>query len=236
MMDAGQAALYLAVGLIWGGAVAFAAARLRARGVRVAYTRKVFHFGIFTGAALVHAQAGLPGTNAYAIAVVVLVVWAVSRGDGFPLYEALARESDAPRRTLFIIVPLVTTAVGGLASALLAGPFAAVGYLVAGWGDAVGEPAGARWGKHRYRVPSLAGVPAVRSWEGSLAVFVASWLAAATVLLTLSAGWPQAALAGGVIALVATFVEAVSPHGTDNFTVQLVPSLLALALARQGMF
>jgi len=38
-----------------------------------------------------------------------------------------------------------------------------------GWGDAVGEPVGTRFGRHPYRVPSLAGVPATRTLEGSLA-------------------------------------------------------------------
>ena len=223
-------AMLVGAGLAWGAVVGALAAVLRRRGMRVAYTRKVFHFGIFTGAAVVHTLAGLPGTNAYGAAVAVLVLLAVWRGDGSGLYEALARDTDRPRRTLFIVVPLVTTAVGGLLSALVAGPLAAVGYLVAGWGDAVGEPAGARWGRHRYKVPSLGGVPATRSWEGSAAVLVASWLAATAALAGLGAPLPTAAGLAAVVAVGSTAVEALSPHGTDNLTVQFVASLLALWL------
>ena len=46
---------------------------------------------------------------------------AVWRSEGFPFYEAIARPSDAPQRTLFVLVPLATTAVGGVASNLLFG-------------------------------------------------------------------------------------------------------------------
>jgi phytol kinase len=148
----------------------------------VAYTRKIFHFAVFSGAAAVHAWSGLPGTNVYGAVVAILVLAAVMAGDGNPFYEALARDSDRPRRSLFIVVPLTMTAVGGLACAVLAGPYAGVGYLVAGWGDAVGEPVGSRWGKHRYSVPSLGGVAAERSLEGSAAVLVVGWLASCVAL------------------------------------------------------
>jgi phytol kinase len=225
-------ALLLAVGLAWGGAMAALAARFRAGGTRIPYTRKIFHFGIFSGAALVHARWGLPGTNVYGAAVAGLVLWAVWRGDASGLYRSLARDTDRPRRTLFIVVPLVTTAVGGLLSALVAGPYAAVGYLVAGWGDAVGEPAGARWGRHAYRVPSLGGVPATRSWEGSAAVFAASWVAGGLALALLGMAPGLAVGLGAGVAAAAAVVEALSPHGTDNLTVQLAASVLAFWLAR----
>lgn len=203
---------------------------LRSRGVRVAYTRKVFHFAVFSGAAVVHAVWGLPGTNVYGSVVAAMVLAAVWAGDGNPFYEALARDSDRPRRTLFVVVPLVMTAVGGLASAIVAGPYAGVGYLVAGWGDAVGEPVGSRWGAHRYRVPSLGGVPAERSLEGSAAVFVASWLAATVGLAGLGVG-ATVVWVGLSCAAVATLAEAFSNHGLDNLTVQLAASIAAMLLA-----
>ncbi len=219
------------VAAVVGGAGAAWAARLRARGVQVAYTRKLFHFVIFTTAAGVHAVLALPGTIVFGTAIAALVLFAVVRGEGEPFYEALARERDRPHRTLFIVVPLVTTAVGGLASALVAGPYASVGYLAAGWGDAVGEPVGARWGRHRYRVPSLAGVPATRSWEGSAAVFVVASLGSSIALSGVGGAPWWGGLACGAVAAV---VEGVSNHGLDNLTVQLAPSLAALLLFGAG--
>jgi phytol kinase len=184
---------------------------------------------VFTGAAVVHVVWALAGTLVYGTVVAAIVGVAVLRGDGDPFYEALARDRDRPRRTLFIVVPLVTTALGGLASSLVTGPFAVVGFLAAGWGDAVGEPVGARWGRHPYRVPSLAGVPATRTLEGSLAVLLVStfgsWVA--IVSLAVPAGGLGVAIACGLAAAV---VEGVSNHGLDNLTVQFVPSLVASIL------
>ena len=222
-LQAGLAGLLVGVG----GAVL--ASKLRARGTAVPYTRKAFHLVIFTAAGVVHGLWGLPGTNTYGVVVATLVLLAVARGDGDPFYEALARETDRPRRSLFIVLPLATTAAGGLASALLAGPLAAVGYLVAGWGDAVGEPVGRRWGRHPYRVPSLAGVAAERTLEGSSAVFVVSWVAA--VLALLGHGSPSEAVwVGLACAAAATLLEAFSHHGLDNLTVQVGASLTAVWL------
>ena len=226
----GTALLAGGIGAVWGTLIAVAVALLRKRGVRIPYTRKLFHFGIFSGAAGVHAAWGLGGTNAYGAVVAAIVLWALSMGKGNGLYEALARDTDRPRRTFFVVVPLITTAVGGLASALWTGPFAAVGYLVAGWGDAVGEPVGTRFGRHPYRVPSLAGVPATRTLEGSLAVFLFSWIAAGVALSSLGFVIGQAMWIGLACAAGAAAVEAVSNHGLDNLTVQLAASGIAWAL------
>lgn len=99
--------------LLFGVGGAAGVSALRGRGVRVAYTRKVFHFVIFTTAAGVHAVLALPGTLVFGSVVAVIVLAAVVAGDGNPFYEALARDKDRPRRSLFIVVPLITTAVGG---------------------------------------------------------------------------------------------------------------------------
>jgi phytol kinase len=57
------------------------------------------------------------------------------------------------------------TAAGGMISNILFGKLAVVGYVVTGWGDAVGEPVGTRWGNHRYRVPTLTGIKCHRSLD-----------------------------------------------------------------------
>jgi len=105
--DAGTASMAGGLGLAWGAALAVAVAHLRRKGVRIPYTRKIFHFGIFTGAAGIHATWGLPGTNSYGAAVAGLVLVAVVLGEGNGLFEALARETDRPRRGFFVVVPLV---------------------------------------------------------------------------------------------------------------------------------
>ena len=231
--DARTLALVGPAAAVYGAACAWLAGWLRcSRGVRAPYTRKIFHFTIFSMAVAVHLAFGTAGVVVYGSVLALLVLYATMRGDGYPFYEAMARPTDAPRRTLFILVPLATTALGGAIDNLLFGDFAMVGYLVAGWGDAVGEPVGTRWGRHRYRVPSLAGVPATRSIEGSAAVFLCGSIAATLVLLA----WghdPRSAIAAGFAAGAAgALVEAFSTHGLDNLTVQVAATAVAAAILR----
>ena len=89
------------------------------RQVRTPYTRKVFHFLIFTMASIVQLRWQFPGVVVFGTIVSLVVLYAVVRGAGYPLYEALARPTDAPHRSLYIIVPLFTTIAGGLISNIL---------------------------------------------------------------------------------------------------------------------
>jgi len=219
------------IALAYGVLVSWFVGRLRMqRNVRTAYTRKLFHFGIFTAATVVHLVWGLPGVTVLGIVTTAIVVYAITRGDGFPLYEALARPSDEPRRTLFIVVPLVTTALGGIATNTFFPAYAYIGYLVCGWGDAVGEPVGSRWGVHRYRVPSLSGVPASRSLEGSTAVFLVGSAAAIIGFATSGYSTTHAAAIGFACGFAGAVVEAVSNHGIDNFTTQVAAAAVAQLL------
>lgn len=216
---------------IYAAGAAWLAGWLRTRRqVRAPYTRKVFHFLIFTMAGVIHLVWGLPGVATFGGVVSLAVLFAVWRGDGFPFYEAMARPTDAPHRTLFILVPLATTAAGGIVDNLLFADFAFIGYLVAGWGDAVGEPVGTRWGRHRYKVPSLAGVPATRSLEGSTAVFLTGSAAATLGLLAWGIAPSTAIVTGLACGAAGAAIEAFSSHGLDNFTVQFAGSAVAALL------
>lgn len=194
------------------------------------YTRKVFHFIIFTTASILQLTQGLAAVIILGIVTSLFVLAAVYKGEGSALYKALARPADAPQQKLFILVPLCTTALGGLLSNLFFGYFASIGYLVGGWGDAAGEPVGTRWGRHRYRVLSLAGVRATRSLEGSAAVFVVGWLVAFLGLTALGTTLPSALGIGLACGLGGMLVEALSSHGLDNLTIQLTASGIAYSL------
>jgi phytol kinase len=110
---------------------------------------------------------------------------------------------------------------------------AAAGAMALAWGDALAALVGQRFGRHRYRIRG-----STRSWEGSLAMFVA---AATAMFLTLALvpgsalsptatpiGAARALLAAALGAGAATLAEAVSPHGTDNLSVPIVASAVAL--------
>jgi phytol kinase len=230
--DPGVLLLVAPLALVYALGLAILVGRLRLRrGVPAPYTRKLFHFAVFTMATVVQLVWGLAGVVVFGSVFALVVTYAVLRGDGFPLYEALARPTDAPRRGLFIIIPLVTTALGGIASNVLFLRYAYIGYLVCGWGDAVGEPVGTRWGRHRYRVPSLAGVPATRSIEGSVAVFGVGMLAAFIGLLAGGFAAADAIPIAFAAGAVGAAVEAISTHGLDNLTVQVAAAAAAYLVA-----
>ncbi len=96
-----------------------------------------------------------------------------------------------------------------------------------GWGDAVGEPVGSRWGKHRYRVPSLLGVKATRSLEGSGAVAGVSIVVAFLGLYLIGYSGPASLKTAVICGLGGAAVEAISNHGLDNLTMQFTAAGLA---------
>ncbi|PIV01869.1 MAG: hypothetical protein COS57_13780 [Syntrophobacterales bacterium CG03_land_8_20_14_0_80_58_14] len=218
------------LGILWSYlCLRFAGYLKLGKGWRTGYTRKVFHFLIFTSVVIIQFLWGTPAVCLFGGMCSLVIFFAIWKGKGNILYEAMAREKDEPHRTHYILAPYVATLIGGLAGNILFGDMAVVGYLVTGVGDAIGEPVGVRFGKHAYSVPSLASVQSVRSWEGSLAVFAMSVAAIAAAIAIL----PDLNFTGSsfvlipLLGLAAAGVEAVSPHGWDNATMQIIPSFLA---------
>ncbi|MBX7256742.1 MAG: hypothetical protein K1Y02_10300 [Candidatus Hydrogenedentes bacterium] len=214
------------------GALGLAGWLKRKRGWRTPYTRKTFHFLTFAMAAALQWHSGTRAVCLFGAMTSLAIFFAVWRGDGNLFYEAMARERDAPRRTHYIFVPYLATLVGGVSSSLLFGPAAFTGFLVTGLGDAIGEPVGARFGKHRYPVPSLRSVPSTRSLEGSAAVFAVSALSVAVALIGIFHMHPSPLVCMQIlgIALASALLEAISPHGWDNATLQIAPSYLVYLL------
>jgi phytol kinase len=114
-------------------------------------------------------------------------------------------------------------------------PIAVAGIMTMTWGDALAALIGKRFGRHQYQVGS-----SVRSWEGSLAMFMASATVMFLVLqflpgsflspLSVSISGERALFTALVSAGFATLVEAISPHGTDNLSVPLVAAGLVWGL------
>ncbi|WP_304064180.1 hypothetical protein [Pedobacter glucosidilyticus] len=189
--------------------------------IKTAYSRKIYHFLIFTAAAVLQVLYGLPAAVLMGLIVSLWVIFAVLKGQNSFFYLALAREKDEPHANKFILIPLFATAIGGVLSNLFFPGFAFLGYLVGGWGDAIGEPVGSKWGKHPYQVPTLFGVKATRTYEGSLAIFIISALICFLIYRFYGYQLQSAIVYAMVCAFVATLVEAFSSHGLDNLTMQL---------------
>ena len=188
-------------------------------------SRKVFHIGIFTGAAPAQLWLGFWGVVLYGTVIGALVAQACVRGEDASLFRALARDGEAGAGRCQVLAPLAATVVGGILSVFLVGPFAIVGYLVCGWGDGVGEIVGQRWGRRRYGSLPFYRRRSVRTVEGSLAVLGGGFLGGWAALDLL--GYPPLLSVGvGLLAgAVGAVSEGLSPEGTDNLWVQLLPSL-----------
>lgn len=103
--------------------------------------------------------------------------------------------------------------------------YTVIGILVMSWGDGMAGLIGRQFGQHPYRVLGI-----TKSWEGSLAMAIASYLVCGLVLSTLT-GWSW--LPWGVALVVAPFstaLEAISKLGIDNLTVPLGSALLSFYL------
>jgi phytol kinase len=214
-------------GIVYGLLLTWFTASLRRRtSASSPLPRKTFHVAIFTAAAPVLLFFGFWGVVIYGVSISLLVFLAFRTGRGGALYDVLARADDGPAQRRYILLPHVSTALGGLLAVLLVGSFGAVGFLVCGWGDAAGEPVGRVWGRHPYRV--LIGENGrTRSVEGSAAVFFAGSLGGWAALGMMGQG-PLVALAVGLVCgLVGAVAEGLSSHGTDNLFMQLLPALTA---------
>jgi len=196
---------------------------------RTGYTRKIFHFTIFFTVAALQLGFDTRAVCLFGAMTTVVIAFAVFRGDGSLHYEAVAREKDAPYRTHYIIVPYFATLIGGLTAVITFGELSIIGFLVTGLGDAIGEPVGTRFGKHPYRVPSMRGITCTRTLEGSAAVLLVSTCAVllAIILLPAISLSPATILVAVLIGAVSAACEAVSPHGWDNLTLQVIPTALA---------
>ena len=226
---AGEMATGVIIFFLWAFIALFIAGYLkRYAGFRTGYTRKIFHFLIFFAASFIQWRWGFFAVCLFGAMTSIIIFYALLKGDGHLLYEAIAREEDSPHRTMYIIMPYLATLIGGLITNLFFSQFAIVGYLVTGIGDAIAEPVGVRFGKHTYRTRAMGRVSSVRTLEGSLAVFTGSWISLLVGFMMLSIFDPspgQFALLTGV-SLVCVLVEAVSPHGWDNTMLQVVPTFL----------
>lgn len=103
--------------------------------------------------------------------------------------------------------------------------YAALGILVMTWGDGLAALIGQRFGKHKYKV--MAGQ---KSWEGSLTMFVVSYIVSSLILLGVQGNLGSTWLVSLIVALAATALEAFSYLGIDNLTVPLGSAALAYFL------
>ena len=194
---------------------------------RTGMTRKLYHLIIFTSSFFIQYIWDLKALCYFGLWTSLAVFFAVLRGNGNTMYEAMAREGDDPHRTYFIIVPWCATFLGGVLGNVFFGKFAIMGYLVVGLADSIAEPVGLIWGKHRYKAFSYGfnGRTTFRSFEGSVSIFTISVPIFIFGLMSLGVSMGASLIVLSLlIGIAIAVVEGVSPHGWDNFTLQMVAS------------
>ncbi|WP_013325056.1 diacylglycerol/polyprenol kinase family protein [Gloeothece verrucosa] len=100
--------------------------------------------------------------------------------------------------------------------------YAVIGILVMTWGDGMAAVIGQQFGKHPYQIWGNN-----KSWEGSLAMMLMSFLVTSWVLLTTVDNHGLVWLTGLLVAIMATSLETISKLGIDNLTVPLASAFLA---------
>lgn len=196
--------------------------------VKVNYTRKINHFLLMLMPFVL--AWWFPYAPSMATTIASLVVFVLLTGlflapirSRIPLiataFASVDRPEDRPHTVAWIISQavaayLVIMVVFLALRWLDAIELIAVPLLINGIGDGFAEPIGVRFGRHRYRVPSLvSGRCYTRSYEGSACVWITSVVVILCLLPTLS--WPVFI---GLIILVPpvmTLTEAFSPHSWD---------------------
>lgn len=210
----------IVLGLIFGWLSGYLKFRYK---LKTGYSRKIFHFLVFTTAGIIGIIGGFEAVQVFGAAIGIVVGYAVLRGYKSKLFHAVARPGDKPYEIFYVIIPFIMTALGGILSSIAFGKYAVIGYITTGWGDAVGEPAGTRWGRHKYRIPTFTGIRAYRSIEGSIAVFIAS-LTGCILISFIGFHLPVTAViyTSLLTALTTTVVEAFTFHSIDNLTIQVI--------------
>jgi dolichol kinase len=204
----------------------------RRRGYPQEFTRKIVHVGagMWVLGVLALFENWYIGVIPFASFIVInYIIWR------YKILDAVDAPDSTPGTVYFALsITILFGLLWRTGSPSDYGYIAAAGTMAMTWGDALAAIIGKTWGRHTYTVGT-----STRSWEGSLAMFIASATAMLLVLqlapgsslspLAAPLGLPLSITAALIAAIVATGAEAVSPHGMDNISVPLISGLAIFA-------
>jgi phytol kinase len=178
-------------------------------------TRKVVHIGsgnVILLAWWLNISTGVIVSAAVIAAAIALTSYFIPI---LPSIESVGRKSLG---TLFYAI-----SIGILATCFWQNSpqYTVIGILVMAWGDGMAAIVGQRLGKHTYQVFEI-----TKSWEGSLAMAIASFVVSVAILLSVEGNSWQVWLISLAVAIISTVLEAFSKLGIDNLTVPLGSALL----------
>ena len=202
---------------------------LVSRGVKVNYTRKIFHFiffffPIYLASVLPFKSSFLTTLLSGGILLLAMgLMWEpIRRHSGFlqTAYSAIDRPEDRPYTLIWISTQLIATYLVLICMVAWLSQYGKtvliyITVLVAGIGDGLAEPVGIRFGKRKYNVRAVfTDRRYTRSIEGSMCVFLSGVLA--VILLSEQLDKTQFILALAIIPITMTLAEAFSPHTWDG--------------------
>jgi phytol kinase len=191
-------------------------------------SRKIYHIFIFTAAWFIQTFFGFYALIIFAGIVLLMAfdMLFIKKDKSLMLSMSATATHFFSKTTKHITVPFFMTALGGILTNIFFAPYAPLGYLVAGWGDAAGGIIGKNIGKHFYSIKLFGKYKVKKTIEGSMGVYIFSVLAIMIGLHFLGITFLTAFLVAIFFGLIITLVEAVSPLHSDNLTIQLITALL----------
>ena len=103
--------------------------------------------------------------------------------------------------------------------------YAVVGILIMTWGDGLAALIGQNFGRHPYQIWGV-----LKSWEGSMAMAVVSYLVCCLTLLATQGPIWQTWIVSIAVAIGATGLESLSKFGIDNLMAPIGSAALAFGL------
>ncbi len=225
--DVSSVVLLLVIFAMWALLCARVAAYLKTKkALKTGYTRKVYHFLIFISAAIINLIFGFSGVCLFGIIVSCFIFYALLRRNTSGLYKALARETDYPNSTLYIIIPYLSTLFGGILINFFFPNYVIIGYLICGIADASGEVVGTLYGRHIFRVKLFNIHNSTKSLEGSGSILIISFLIY-SVYSIIAFQYLNLNLIVHIFlsSLIITAAEMITPKGFDNLTIQIIAVL-----------
>jgi len=201
------------------------------KGFKTGYTRKVYHFLIFISAAIINQILGFSGVCMFGIIVSCFIFWALIKRKTSGLYLALARESDHPNSTLYIIIPYLSTLLGGILINFYFPNIVILGYLICGIADASGEVIGTKYGKRFYEVKLFNFHTSYKSIEGSSSILTISFVIY-SVYAIITFQYLSLLMIFHILlaSVIVTVAEIITPKGFDNLTIQVISVLTYLTI------
>jgi phytol kinase len=216
---------------------------VKTKGVKVNYTRKIFHFILFFFpiylSSKIPFEASLYTTTLSGL-IFLLCVLIMAEPIRFrssfisTAFLAIDRPEDRPYTLLWVSTQVIVTYLVLIIMLAWLSSYEMtvliyITVLIAGIGDGLAEPVGVRFGKRRYQVKALfTDRKYTRSIEGSLCVFLSGILA--VVLLQGQMTFSQFILALLIIPIAMTLAEAFSPHTWDGPFLYLSGGLSTVAV------